>query len=86
MQLRRFTERETDHPEHRPARDHLHCGEGGGRDSAFDAAGKILRSDEYYSLGGGFIASAEELTTASICPESSRTTLVIWSCSSARRC
>src|SRR5260221_1567263 len=31
------------------------------RFTAFDAAGKVLRSDEYYSLGGGFIASAEEL-------------------------
>ncbi len=33
----------------------------GMRFTAFDAVGKVLRSDEYYSLGGGFIASAEEL-------------------------
>ncbi len=34
----------------------------GMRFSARDALGKTLASDEYYSLGGGFIARADELT------------------------
>ena len=37
--------------------------------AATDASGTILHSDEYYSLGGGFIARAEELTgTAASAP------------------
>jgi L-serine dehydratase len=36
----------------------------GMRFSALDAAGAILRQDEYYSTGGGFIARADELNAA----------------------
>jgi L-serine dehydratase len=38
----------------------------GMRFTAYDAAGKVLRSDEYYSLGGGFIASAGELANPTV--------------------
>jgi L-serine dehydratase len=37
----------------------------GMRFSARDAMGKVLASDEYYSLGGGFIARADELADKS---------------------
>ena len=38
--------------------------ENGLRFEAFDASGKILESEEYYSVGGGFVLNAQELKSA----------------------